>query len=312
MARWLLERDGPELPADSKSIDARDLACFPDKASVREAGSIGYFQLLAEREKEFALARAKRWESKENIPALLGEIRDLIALPPAAEFPPVEAAADGGFEKSDAQWTRLTIRTEPGIDLPAVLAMPEGPVKGGMLYADDAKCDAMCDNSRLTQSWLDRGYAILSVELRGFGSTAAIPWRYNRDFIVESHGPNLPDVFIALMLGRSFVGFRAFDLLQSARALAAKLPAGTPLHLEARGQAVVPALHAAALEPGVFRTVRFSDGLQDWRHICQSVVADGAQLQFENVVQGALKAYDLPDLYRLVEERAAKPDAQPE
>ncbi len=199
-----------------------------------------------------------------------------------------------------------------GKSLAEVLAMPEGPVKGGMLYADDAKCDAMCDNSRLTQSWLDRGYAILSVELRGFGSTAAIPWRYNRDFIVESHGPNLPDVFIALMLGRSFVGFRAFDLLQSARALAAKLPAGTPLHLEARGQAVVPALHAAALEPGVFRTVRFSDGLQDWRHICQSVVADGAQLQFENVVQGALKAYDLPDLYRLVEERAAKPDAQPE
>ena len=70
----------------------------------------------------------------------------------------------------------------------------------------------------------------------------------------------------------------------------------TEIHLVAVGEAAIPALHAAALEDDVYRTVTLRRMIPSWEHI---VRASETFDQWVNVVHGALQHYDLPDLIEL-------------
>jgi hypothetical protein len=63
--------------------------------------------------------------------------------------------------------------------------------------------------------------------------------------------------------------------------------------LVAVGHAGVPALHAAALEPGLFESVKVTRALSSWS---DAIHARVTRNQLVNAVHGALTAYDLPDL----------------
>ena len=70
----------------------------------------------------------------------------------------------------------------------------------------------------------------------------------------------------------------------------------TELHLAAIGEAAIPALHAAALDTERFASVRLRNMISSWAE----VVSTPENLnQAANVVHGALKHYDLPDLIDL-------------
>ena len=68
------------------------------------------------------------------------------------------------------------------------------------------------------------------------------------------------------------------------------------IHLIAIGEAAIPALHAAALDPDAFRMVTLRNMLRTWEDL---VGATESQDQAVNVVHGALRNYDLPDLVEL-------------
>ncbi len=108
-------------------------------------------------------------------------------------------------------------------------------------------------------------------------------------------GPDWRDVSAAYCLGRSYVGMRAEDVLVAAR-YAATLAGGTSgkgVDLVAVGHVGVPALHAAALEPAAFGRVTLVRTLVSWASVIERRVTRG---QYVNVVHGALREYDLPDL----------------
>ena len=65
------------------------------------------------------------------------------------------------------------------------------------------------------------------------------------------------------------------------------------LHLISIGRVGPPALHAAALEPDLFVSAALRNCLESWSNVLSTPMATN---QFENVVHGALKTYDLPDL----------------
>jgi hypothetical protein len=65
------------------------------------------------------------------------------------------------------------------------------------------------------------------------------------------------------------------------------------LHLMASGEAAIPALHAAALAGGQFRSLTVSGMIPTWEDV---VRAPQSLNQAVNVVHGALKHYDLSDL----------------
>ena len=60
--------------------------------------------------------------------------------------------------------------------------------------------------------------------------------------------------------------------------------------------AAVPALHAMALEPGLFAQLELYNSRSSWIEMLKE---SQPKRCFEDIVHGALQAYDLPDLERL-------------
>jgi pimeloyl-ACP methyl ester carboxylesterase len=135
------------------------------------------------------------------------------------------------------------------------------------------------------------GYVVVAVDLRGWGETAS-----------GKPDPLLGDwktFYLSYMLGKSLVGMRTEDILTAGRWVAnyqSKQP--REVRLIGVGNGAVPALHAAALEPSLFRSVTLRGGLDSWSMLAKQRIAAG---QLENTVHNALRYYDLPDLRRLVD-----------
>ncbi len=108
-------------------------------------------------------------------------------------------------------------------------------------------------------------------------------------------GGDWDDIFLAYLLGKSFVGMRAEDVLISARFLSEiehdEMPAG--VNVVAMGAVGVPALHAVALEPQLFQSLELKRSLRSWSDVVRNPAAGG---HLVNAVHGALLAYDLPGL----------------
>jgi hypothetical protein len=131
------------------------------------------------------------------------------------------------------------------------------------------------------------GKCVLAVDVRGTGETQ----QSKQGQLSEAAGSDWKDVFTAYLLGRSYVGMRAEDVLVCARFL--KQEKAGPVELIAAGNVTIPALHAAALEPELFGSVKLTGMLSSWSNVIESGRSYNQQV---NAVQGALATYDLPDL----------------
>ncbi len=89
-----------------------------------------------------------------------------------------------------------------------------GYQRGVVLWVDGVGKDSVLDAAERVDGWLGQGLAVCAVALRGYGETATRPRRYQA--VTEAMGPNRAEAFIAYMLGRSLMGLRAADLLQTA------------------------------------------------------------------------------------------------
>lgn len=142
------------------------------------------------------------------------------------------------------------------------------------------------------------GAIVLAAELRGIGETET---GHNKKVWGRVHfGQDIQEVFLAYLLGRSYVGMRVEDITAWTRFL--KDFQATPnkpneLDLVAIGEAAIPSLHAAALDPDAYRTVTLRNMLRTWEEL---VGATESRDQAVNVVHGTLQHYDLPDLVELV------------
>jgi hypothetical protein len=75
------------------------------------------------------------------------------------------------------------------------------------------------------------------------------------------------------------------------------------IDLIASGELCVPALHTVIVEPELFANVELRDGLDTWKSVIDTPVTER---QLINVVHGALKSYDLPDLRAMIPEDRLK------
>ncbi len=143
-----------------------------------------------------------------------------------------------------------------------------------------------------------RGVQVMLVELRGFGKTRPKSTGRHFDDLV---GPDWRQTTMASLLGKTYVGMRTEDLWRCVLKL--REITGKPdlrPDLIAVGEAGIPALHAAALEPEMFGKVSVTETLQSWRDVLSTPVT---RLQQAGLVYGALPHYDLPDLATLLGER---------
>ena len=287
MSRWLLGKDKPITEPEIKPFSEEQMQCTPDGQVMLLEGARSVYDLNRDYEKELAKRRKKLWAKTERA-ELLSQVRKVAGIRKLAKLPRPEVEELDIIKRDGYRIKKMIVKPEEGIYLPALMFVPsQKPSKGAVLYLheEDKAADAALGGP--IEKLVKTGRTVLAVDIRGTGETHGVGQRYFQPYF----GSDGQDVYIAYVLGRSYVGMRAEDVLVCTRLLRQKRQG--PVDLIAVGHVSVPALHAAALEPDLFGSVKLKRSLVSW----SNVVELGRSFnQLLNTVHGALTVYDLPNL----------------
>ncbi len=292
MRRWLLESDDvvtePNFPIESD----QELQCTSDGQTLLMPGAKSIFDLNIEYEEQLAEQRRRLWE-QENTKQILAKVRDITGIRKLEDLPRPEREDRGSLQRQGYRIEKLILRWDRGIELPVLLFQPDSPNGEVCLYVHGQGKQADAAAGGPIESIVRSGKIVLAVDVRGCGETRTTTWRYGNTS--EFTGGNTAEFFIAYMLGKSFLGMRAEDVLVSARFLAELAPnnKARSLRMVAIGEAGPAALHAAALETELFDSLALRGSLVSFSNVVHTAVTRGALV---NCVHGALEVYDLPDL----------------
>jgi dienelactone hydrolase/pimeloyl-ACP methyl ester carboxylesterase len=262
MRRWLLGVDDAIVEPDFPIEKDADLQCTETGQVLSSLKGRSVIDLNVEEERALASRRPRL-----DAATLAKEVRRLVALPAELPGPKLEPAAPG----------RADYESEPGIKVPTLSSVTLDTESRRLTFHVEGEGASEARVGKLIAG----GRWVLAPDLRGFGRTApaAIPARGPGPF-----GVDFKEAFLAIHLGRPLLGQRVFDLLAG--------KGDGEARLVGVGAAAPVALHAAFLDPG-FTEVVLERGLVSWAAVVRAPVSVN---QLTNVVPGALKVYDLPDL----------------
>ncbi len=302
MRRWLLDLDDAIEDTEFALHRPEDLRCTTTGQVLDLPGERSVFDLNAARVKAWATERQAF--QRGATPAELRErVRTLAAMTKPEELPGIIAESLGQVQRDDFQIEKWLLRRPNGIPLPALLLTPTTPADQAntetsaetYLYLDGAGKAAVAEPDRVCLALVKRGHRVLAVDLPGLGETRA-----------EGTSALLGDwknFYTAYLLGKSLVVIRADAAWQASQwlhAVASSKQGGEAAKTArvtwiARGEAVLPALHAVHV--GQYAgPLYLPDGQPvSW---AQVVETPSAENQLVGVVHNGLRYYDLPDLVR--------------
>lgn len=301
MVRWLAGRDEKIREPKIEILTDKQMQCTPTGQVLDLPGARSTFEINAETNRRLARQRQQAWTSSSPI-----EQRDIVRQTIAAhDLQTLRNVAIKRLKPKSAQRSvienvkvvKYILRPEPGIVLPVLALVPrefaDSNPRRVILSVRDMGLPT--EISRGVRRELAGGTAVVFVNVRGVGETASTSgtW-YDKQF-----GDDAKDVTTAYLLGRSYVGMWCDDILSTTSWLAsASSPvAGAELELRANGALCTAALHAAVLEPQLFSGVELRDALVSWSSVVETPLAKD---RWNQLVHGALKEYDLPDLRQLL------------
>lgn len=296
MRRWLLAKDDVVTETKFPVEPDDELQCAPEAQVLLMPGARSIFDLYMEREQQLAEQRRRFWE-QADAEKILTKVRDIAGIRKLKGLPRPEREDCGSLRREGYRIDKLVLRWEPDIELPALLFQPDSSGGEPCLYVHGRGKHVDAAPGGPIENLVQAGHTVLAVDLRGCGETRTTPWRYGNT--LEFTGPNTAEFFIAYMLGKSFLGMRAEDVLVSSRYLAELSPGQKPrrVRVVAVGEVGPAALHAVALEADLFSSLKLRRSLVSWSNVVHTLVTKGALV---NVLHGALKAYDLPDLVAML------------
>lgn len=286
--RWLLQDTAPAV--ESAPWRGTDMLCtasgqvnleFPDAQSTMQA-------TLAEMD---ALAPAREAFCAQDPASVQAGIRQLLGL--GGDPAPVQAVSSGSRELRGFTEYRFQLNREGEFPVPVVVRVPEN------VRPDSGIEVRLCDQGKGSLlSELDRydavsdGTILLFADLRGLGESTD-PVEYN---LLKYWNKEYRLAATSLHIGRPLPGQRVMDVLTLLDFCdAQEMLQGRPVRITAEGFCGPVAAHAAVLDARI-RKVTLSRSLRTWRSYLEN------PLQYDmlsNVVPGALRCYDLPDLVRL-------------
>jgi len=280
MLRWLRGRYEPATEPDIRILSDQEIRATPKGQVMLLDGARSVYDLNADYEEQLAERRRQLWASQDQAKSL-DLVRRIVGVRKLAELSKPTTVRVGKLTREGLVIEKLIIKAEPGIYLPALLFVPDKPQAGHVvLYLHENGKAVDAGPGGAIERIAKTGREVLAVDLRGTGETALKNWR----------NMNVP-----YLLGRSLMGMRTEDVLTCARYAAKRAGAADAggVELVAIGHVGVPALHAAALEPALFKSLKLTRTLTSWSN---AVHLGPTQNQWINVVHGPLKVYDLPDL----------------
>jgi len=297
MQRWLLGVDAPVSEPDFPVMEAQELWSTPGGQVLLLEGERSAFDLNAELQQRLGPQRRAFWRERvrQDVQAKIAEVAGIGAL---HDLPDPELTVKGHIERDGYRIDKVVLTREEKVPLPALVFVPAQRTGDVYLYAHGEGKHVDAGAGGPIERLVRQGHTVWAVDLRGMGETLG---RENNKGWTAQFGPDWTDIFRAYLLGRSYVGMRAEDLIVLGRFLATHDAGGTlnRVHLVAIGEASVPAMHATAVWERLFATVRLERYPHSWVPVVSST---RSRRQLSNVVQGALEYYDLPDLRSLVPE----------
>ncbi|MBM3755435.1 MAG: xylan esterase [Acidobacteria bacterium] len=280
-SKWLKgeEDDGvePQFPLATEA----ELQCTPTGQVSTSLNGESAFSLNQQR------ARQVRGKARDVIEAA----RTLSGYKPISGAPPVTSY--GTSQKSGYTLDKFVYQSEPGIWIPAVLAVPSGKAgkRKTVIYVDSAGKSAAA--ARL-KDWMAEGKIVLAIDARGFGELTP-ELRATEQWFGDSSS-----VQTALMIGRSMVGMRALDIVRGVELLARRNDVDVAsIQGIGVGRASVPLLYAAAFDSRI-HSLQLDGMLSSYMSIVDSRLH---RQVFEHVVPGVIRHYDLADLINAIAPR---------
>jgi dienelactone hydrolase len=283
MRRWLQGKDDAPTETELPLVPERDLWCTRTGQIIEDVKGKSVFDLTSERARTLAAEREKAKLSPDELRA---EVARLIGV----KLPvPAATVADVGVVRRNGYVVRKQVfTTEPGIPVPALLftrgADDRNPL---VVYLDGRGKAAEAGPDGRIERLLKEGFRVLAVDVRGTGETApaAAPKGKPGYF-----GVDFKEAFLAVHLSRPLLGQKVYDVLAVIGAMKAD-----GVRLIAVGSAGPVGLHVASLDGRIKRT-SVEDSIPSWTDVARTPITYD---QLTNVVPGALRVYDLPDLVRL-------------
>lgn len=276
MMRWLLGIDQPVSEPAIQILSGKEIQCTPGGQTLLLAGAKSVYDLNQDYERELAKRRERNWAERDR-EEQLSQVREIAGIRKLEELPMPKQQASDPIERPDYSITEMTFATEEGIVLKAKRFAPKKtPSREAVLYLHENGRNVDAAPGGPIEKLVKEGHVVLAVDLRG-GS----------------------DSFSAYVVGLSYVGMRAEDILVCARWLAGNRATKSPrpVRMIAVGNVGVSALHAAALEPELFVSVKVIRSLISWANIIEMKRSCNQEI---NLVHGALLVYDLGDLAKIL------------
>lgn len=290
MRRWLLGIDDAVTEPDFPVAKDEDVWCTPQGEVMLLDGARSVYDLNMELEAKLAQDRKRFWKETDTA-KVLDEVRRITGIRKLADLPKPKSTNNGKIQRDGYHIDKIILQPETGIPIPALLFIPDTPKGDTYLYlhADGKHTDAQPGGP--IEKLVTQGHTVLAPDLSGIGETTPTG--------KHSYGSYLPpdwrESTIAYLLGTSLLAIRAEEIQLCVRFASTIDNASPPrpVHLISIGRTGPPALHAAALEPDLFAHVTLRNSLFSWADVVRTPQSKN---QFVNLVHGALRVYDLPDL----------------
>jgi hypothetical protein len=183
----------------------------------------------------------------------------------------------------------IDIESAPNVFVPAWLFLPRSGQRDRVLLTLEPRGrNGRWREGDLWHRLASEGWTVCSFDVRGLGDMWPEVGRGN-PFYTRSHAEEEHYAWASLMLGKPLLGQRVTDILAVAEAVR-----GRRTVLAASGHTVVPAICAAALDPGI-DLLYTAGGLRSWISLFDT---EDYGEPFANFVPRILHRTDLPALRR--------------
>lgn len=228
--------------------------------------------------------------SRENNPSRLsGILESAKSLSGYHEPGNVQNAIFTGRSQRDGYVVeKYFVKGEGEYVIPYLLLVPNNPNRKAVLYIHpDGKSMEALEGGEM-EWFAKRGFVVLAPDLIGVGETGS--GLLKGDAYIDGVSYNL--WYTSILIGKSIVGIRAGDVSRLTQLLE-KRSEVDEIYGVAKKEMASVLLHAAAFNP-LIKRIALIDGYSSYSSIVTSRFYNPKFVQ--NLVPGALTAYDLPDL----------------
>jgi len=296
-SRWLKGVEDAEPEPEVTIASESDLWCTQTGQVATELGGETVVTLNQKRV-ERLLVKTAEWSSQAQLESYRKEIqkeaRQLSGMAAHGDSTGARAVLVSSFgiiERPGYRIEKLIYESEPGIKVPALVFVPDGPEgrKPAVLHVHGRGKAADAGAGGDVEQLVRAGHIVLSIDVRGMGETRQSG---DADDFFRYFGV-YESAMTALLTGNPLVGMRALDIQRGVDLLSSRSDVD-PQRISAFGKekGAVPTLFAALLDTRI-KKLALEGMLVSYQSVVRHKIHRGL---FEDVIVGVLKSFDLPDL----------------